>query len=80
MYNYWLKGIKFVIANRKDRDEGIFQKMNSNTYHSMIKEFNLKNIPKGGFDLVLFDKQLKAYLIYNQQKDKPSTLIILVKL
>ena len=64
MYNYWLKGIKFVIANREDREEGIIQTILSNTYHSLIKKFALKNIPTGGFDLVLFDKQLKDCLLY----------------
>ena len=69
MYDYWLKGIKFVIANREDRDEGIIQKIFSNTYHSLIKKFALKNIPTGGFDLVLFDKQLKDYLVEINEKN-----------
>ena len=74
MYEYWLKGIKFVIANRSDREESWGQKVFSNTYHKLIKTLALKNIPKGGFDLVLFDKQLReeavrmsennAHLIY----------------
>ena len=31
MYEYWLKGIKFVIANRTDREESWSQKLFSNT-------------------------------------------------
>lgn len=69
MYDYWLKGIKFVIANREDREEGLLQRIFSNTYHSMIKKFALKNIPKGGFDLVLFDKKLKDYLVEINEKN-----------
>lgn len=59
MYDYWLKGIKFVVANRENREEGFTQKLFSNTYHRLIKKYALKNVPPGGFDLVLFDRQLK---------------------
>jgi polyisoprenyl-phosphate glycosyltransferase len=58
MYDYWCKGVKFVIANRKDREESFGQKMFSNTYHFLMRKFALENIPPGGFDFVLFDKQL----------------------
>jgi dolichol-phosphate mannosyltransferase len=58
MYDYWCKGVKFVIANRKDREESLGQKMFSNTYHYLMRKFALENIPPGGFDFVLFDKQL----------------------
>lgn len=74
MYQYWLNGIKFVIANRTDREESWSQKFFSNTFHKLMKKLALKNIPEGGFDLVLFDKQLRdeavkmsennAHLIY----------------
>jgi polyisoprenyl-phosphate glycosyltransferase len=63
MYDYWYKGIKFVIANRENREDPLFQKIFSNTYHSLIKKFALKNVPKGGFDLILFDKQLRDEVI-----------------
>ncbi|MDF2437258.1 MAG: glycosyl transferase family 2 [Bacteroidota bacterium] len=58
MYDYWSKGVKFVIANRKDREESFGQKIFSNTYHYLMRKFALDNIPPGGFDFVLFDKQL----------------------
>jgi dolichol-phosphate mannosyltransferase len=58
MYDYWGKGVKFVIANRKDREESLGQKLFSNTYHFLMRKFALENIPPGGFDFVLFDKQL----------------------
>ena len=59
MYDYWQKGIKFVIANRSDREESWARKFFSGTFHKLIKKLALKNIPEGGFDLVLFDKQLR---------------------
>ena len=45
MYEYWLKGIKFVIANRSDREESWTQKLFSGAYHKLIKKLALKNIP-----------------------------------
>jgi dolichol-phosphate mannosyltransferase len=63
MYDYWLKGIKFVIANRTDREESWSQKIFSNTFHRLMKKLALKNIPDGGFDLVLFDRQLREQAV-----------------
>ena len=35
----------------------------------MIKKFALKNIPPGGYDLVLFDKQLKDEIVKMNEKN-----------
>lgn len=69
MYEYWLKGIRFVIANRQDRDESFLQRAFSESYHYLIRKFALKNVPKGGFDLVLFDKQLKDDVVGINEKN-----------
>lgn len=59
MYKFYLDGFKLVIANRSEReDENIF----SSFYHWFVQKFILKNIPSGGFDLVLFDNQIKKQL------------------
>ncbi len=63
MVDYWRKGIKFVVANRVNREEGLFQKFFSNSYHRLIKKYALKNVPPGGYDLVLFDKQLREDVV-----------------
>lgn len=69
MYDYWTKGVKFVIANRTDREESFFEKKFSDSYHFLIRKFALKNVPEGGFDLVLFDKQLKNDVIRINEKN-----------
>jgi glycosyltransferase involved in cell wall biosynthesis len=69
MFDYWQKGVKLVIANRQDREESFLQKLFSNTYHSLIRKFALKNVPPGGFDLVLFDRQLKVEVIKMNEKN-----------
>jgi polyisoprenyl-phosphate glycosyltransferase len=69
MYEYWEKGIKLIIANRQDREESFYQRIFSNTYHFLIKRFALKGIPKGGYDLVLFDKQLRDEVVKINEKN-----------
>lgn len=69
MFDYWLKGLKFVIANREARDEGLTQTFFSNIYHGLMKKYALKNIPSGGFDLVLFDKELNDHLVEINEKN-----------
>lgn len=69
MFSYWLKGVKLVIANRADREESSIQKGFANTYHFLIKKLALKNVPKGGYDLVLFDRQLREELVKIDEKN-----------
>lgn len=69
MYEYWQKGIKLVIANRQDREESLGQKLFSNTYHYLIKRLALKNVPDGGFDLVLFDADLRNKIVEIDEKN-----------
>ena len=58
MYNYWLKGIKLVIANRESRADPLINKISAHFFHFLFRKLALPNLPKGGFDLVLFDKIL----------------------
>ncbi len=69
MFDYWLKGIKFVIANRNDREDHWMHNIFSNTYHYLIKKFALPNIPKGGFDFCLFDKQMRDEVVSMDEKN-----------
>ncbi|MGI4870801.1 MAG: glycosyltransferase family 2 protein [Janthinobacterium lividum] len=58
MYAYWQKGIKLVIGNRQDREETGPAKWLAQLFHWLVKKLALKNIPDGGFDFVLFDRQV----------------------
>lgn len=69
MYDYWQKGVKLVIANRQDRQESWSQKLFSNTFHYFMKNFALSNVPSGGFDLVLFDRQLQHEIVKIDEKN-----------
>jgi polyisoprenyl-phosphate glycosyltransferase len=69
MYEYWGKGIKLVIANRENREESFITWVLSKFYHFLLRKFALKDIPSGGYDLVLFDKQLKNEVIKINEKN-----------
>jgi len=69
MYEYWKKGIKLVIGNREKREDSFGQKLFANSFHFLMKKFALHNIPKGGFDYVLFDKEIREKIVEMQEKN-----------
>lgn len=76
MYDYWSNGLNLVIANRKDREESIAQKMFSNTYHFLIRKLALPNIPTGGYDLILFDNKIREEIV--RIKEKNTNIVYLI--
>ena len=69
MYENWQKGFKLVLANRTNREEPFLQKFVSNTTHKLVQKFGLKNLPDGGFDMNLFDVEIKDILIKMDEKN-----------
>jgi polyisoprenyl-phosphate glycosyltransferase len=69
MYAYWKQGWKLVLANRTDREESFGQRFFATMFHALIKRLALKNVPDGGFDLVLFDAALKEELVRMSEKN-----------
>ena len=63
MYQHWVKGYKLVLANRTNREESAVRKFFANTTHKLVKKFGLQNLPDGGFDLNLFDAEVREVLI-----------------
>lgn len=76
MFEYWQKGIKLIMANRQDREESFGQKIFSNTYHGLMQKLAIKSIPDGGFDFVMFDKQLRDEIVKMNEKNT-NTLYLL---
>jgi dolichol-phosphate mannosyltransferase len=69
MYAYWQQGFRLVIGNRQDREERGLQKLLANLFHSMMKRFALPSIPPGGFDFVLFDRQVREQVLQMQERN-----------
>lgn len=63
MYGHWEKGYKLVIGQRENREDSWSDTLFSNIFNKLIRKFALPSIPKGGFDFVLFDKQLKDEVV-----------------
>ena len=77
MYGFWQKGIKLVIANRTDREESFFQKAFSNTYHQLVKRYAIHNLPEGGFDFALFDKEIRERIVQMKEKNTNTLYLML---
>ncbi len=69
MFGHWQEGIKLVVANREQRHDPILTAMFARLYHGMLRRFALKNIPKGGYDFVLFDRKLKDQVLQIREKN-----------
>ena len=58
--------IELVIANRIDRsDGGVF----SSLYHWIIRRFGIPDIPKGGYDLILFSEKIRQEIVTISEKN-----------
>lgn len=77
MYESWKKGNKVVLAVRADRDEGPIQKFFASTYYRIINRTVTPNMPKGGFDCYLLDRQVIDVLMMLDEKNSALTLQVL---
>ncbi len=63
------EGYKVVLATRADREEPIMQKAFSNLYAFLMRKLALHNMPKGGFDSFLIDRQVIDFLVKMQESN-----------
>jgi dolichol-phosphate mannosyltransferase len=73
MFRKWRDGNKVVLAVRQDREESFLQKSLSNLYYRLMRKLALKNMPLGGFDCFLIDRDVVSILA--EMKEKNSTLM-----
>lgn len=69
LYAHWQKGYKLVLAQKANREDSFITKIFSNTYHNLVRKWILKNAPKGGFDLWLFDRALRDQIVKMNEKN-----------
>lgn len=73
LFQHYLKGWKLVIANRSSReDKSIF----SEIYHMLVQKIAISKTPKGGFDLMLFDKDVRTEVIKISEKNTNQVYLI----
>jgi glycosyltransferase involved in cell wall biosynthesis len=62
MLSKWKQGAKLVIGQRVKREEDFSTRFFSGVYHWMVKRFALPHVPEGGYDLILFDREIGEHL------------------
>jgi dolichol-phosphate mannosyltransferase len=77
MFAHWQKGIQLVMGNREDREDPFLSKVFANTFQFLIRKYALPNLPKGGFDYVLFDKKLKEEVLAMDEKNSNSLYLLI---
>ena len=77
MYESWKKGNKVVLAVRRSRDENAVKVFFANMYYAMVRKFVNKNMPVGGCDCYLVDRQVIEVLERLEEKNSSLTLQVL---
>lgn len=63
------EGNKVVLAVREDREESFSQKAFAGLYYTLMQRLALRNMPKGGFDCFLIDRQVVDVLVGMNEKN-----------
>lgn len=77
MYEYWQKGVKLVVANRDEREDNLSSRIFAEQYQKLIQRYALPNLPKGGFDFCLFDKQLREQVVDLKENNTNSLYLLM---
>ncbi|MCR4793145.1 MAG: glycosyltransferase family 2 protein [Lachnospiraceae bacterium] len=77
MYESWKKGNKVVLAVREERDENPIKVFFANMYYALVRKTINKNMPKGGCDCYLLDRQVIEVLERLDEKNSSLTLQVL---
>ena len=77
MYESWKAGNKVVLAVREDRDESKIKVFFANMYYAIVRKTINKNMPKGGCDCYLIDRQVIEVLQLLDEKNSSLTLQVL---
>ncbi|MBY0518491.1 MAG: glycosyltransferase family 2 protein [Bacteriovoracaceae bacterium] len=76
MYSHWKRGSKLVLAARIKRSDGFFNNIFSTLYHLLIQKMAIPGVPKGGFDFVMFDRELRDHVLKMNERNT-NTLYLL---
>lgn len=77
MYDSWKRGNKVVLAVREDRDENPVKVFFANMYYAIVRKTITKNMPQGGCDCYLLDRQVIQVLQDLNEKNSSLTLQVL---
>jgi len=69
MLDKYKEGNKVVLAIREARNESWHQKLFATLYYKLMKKYAIKDMPLGGFDCFLADKQVVTVLTKIEEKN-----------
>lgn len=76
MLPHWENGIKFIIGQRVEREDKNTGQIFAQFYHWLMKKIALPHIPEGGYDLIVFDKDLRNYVV--EMNESNTNLVYLI--
>ena len=77
MYNKWKNGAKSVIAARESRNDAKIATLFATVYYALVRKLVIKDMPKGGFDTYLLDREVVNHIVSINDRNSPITLQIL---
>lgn len=69
MLTFWEKGSKIVIGERIEREDQLIDSLFAQSFWRFIRRFGYPDVPKGGFDYVLFDRQVLKILTTTRERN-----------
>ncbi len=77
MYESWKRGNKVVLAIRESRDENPIKKFFAGCYYWLVRKTINKDMPQGGCDCYLVDRQVIKVLELMDEKNSSLTLQVM---
>ena len=77
LYEKWKEGNKVVLAIRAERDEGAIKKFFAGCYYYLVRKTINKEMPQGGCDCYLLDRQAIKVLELMDEKNSSLTLQVM---
>jgi polyisoprenyl-phosphate glycosyltransferase len=68
MITHWQQGVPLVLAHRNQNNDSFVKSNESKLFHRLLKSTVFRNAPKGGFDLIMFDKKIHDVVIQRIEK------------
>lgn len=69
MLELWRQGKKVVLACREERDDGWLYQRCAELYYKILRRWVFPDMPPGGFDFVLIDRQVRQEVVAAAEKN-----------
>jgi dolichol-phosphate mannosyltransferase len=69
MVEAWLAGHKLVVGTREERNDGWLKDRVSEMGWMLLRRYAVPNIPRGGFDFFLMDREVRDYYVRDPEQN-----------